>query len=168
MCGAILGFFGNLFSDESKYIKAQMEMEQRMAMEKKKQYEEQAKAEMLAAQQRANDIKEQAQKLKKRHLAAFGASGVEFNAQSYGAFLQANKKATSKDVNNARLMGMERANNAMLGARQAVMEGQAAGIRGQAQLSARRTRLWASAGDAVGEAIGFGMNAYNFSKTGTF
>ena len=39
MCGAILGFFGNLFSDESKYIKAQMEMEQRMAMEKKKQYE---------------------------------------------------------------------------------------------------------------------------------
>ena len=115
MCGAILGFFGNLFSDESKYIKAQMEMEQRMAMEKKKQYEEQAKAEMLAAQQRANDIKEQAQKLKKRNLAAFGASGVEINAPSYGAFLQANKKATSKDVNNARLMGMERANNAMLG-----------------------------------------------------
>ena len=41
MCGAVLGFFGNLFSNESDYIKAQMEMEQRMANEKKKQYEAQ-------------------------------------------------------------------------------------------------------------------------------
>tara|TARA_Y100001968_G_C19434500_1_gene758896 strand:+ start:159 stop:641 length:483 start_codon:yes stop_codon:yes gene_type:complete len=157
MCGAILGFFGNLFSDESKYIKAQMEMEQRMAMERKRQYESQAQAEILAAQQKANDIKEQAAKLKKRNLAAFASSGVDINSPSYGAFLQANKEATSKDLRNARMMGIERANNAMLGARQAVMEGQAAQISGQARLSARRTRLWASAGDVVGEAIGIGL-----------
>lgn len=157
MCGAILGFFGNLFSNESDYIKAQMEMEQRMAQEKKRQYEAQAQAEMLAAQQKANDIKEQAQKLRKRNIAAFGASGVEINSPSYGAFLASNREATKRDLRNARMMGIERANNAMLGARQAVMEGQAAQISGQAKLSARKTALWSSAGDAVGEAINIGF-----------
>ena len=132
-------------------------MEQRMALETKGQYEALARAEMLAAQQKANDIKEQAQKLRKRNIAAFGASGVEINSPSYGAFLASNREATKKDLRNARMMGIERANNAMLGARQAVMEGQAAQISGQAKLSARRTALWSSAGDAVGEAIGIGF-----------
>ena len=47
-------------------------------------------------------------------------------------------------------MGLERAQQAMFGARQAVFESQAAQIEGQAKLSARRTRLMGQAGEAVG------------------
>ena len=34
MCGAVFGFFANLFSNESDYIRAQMDLQTRMAQEK--------------------------------------------------------------------------------------------------------------------------------------
>ena len=52
----------------------------------------------------------------------------------------------------------------MFGARQSIMEGQAAQIEGSAKLAARRTRLIGQAGQAIGEVASFGMDAYNFSK----
>ena len=51
-------FFANLFSNESDYIRAQMDLQTRMAQEKQKMYEDRAKAEMLAMEQKANKIKD--------------------------------------------------------------------------------------------------------------
>ena len=36
MCGAVLGFFGSLFSNENDLIRAQMDMQTRIAAEQKK------------------------------------------------------------------------------------------------------------------------------------
>ena len=162
MCGSVFGFFANLFSNESDYIKAQMDLQQRMAQEKQKMYEDRAKAEMLAMEQKANKIKEDANRLKKKNYAAFAVSGADINSPSYGAFLEGNKKLVKKDVNNARLMGLERAQQAMYGARQAVFEGQAAQIEGQAKLSARRTKLIGQAGAAVGDLFGTAADIKTF------
>tara|TARA_B100000073_G_scaffold192661_2_gene159472 strand:- start:7824 stop:8543 length:720 start_codon:yes stop_codon:yes gene_type:complete len=168
MCGAVLGFFGSLFSNESDYIKAQMDMEMRMAQERQRMYEERAKSEVLAMEQQMNALKDDANKKRKKNIAAFASSGLDINSPSYGAFLKENERLLGKDLRNARLQGIERAQNAMFGARQSIMEGQAAQIEGSAKLAARRTRLIGQAGEAIGEVASFGMDAYQFSKTGTW
>ena len=38
MCGAVFSFFANMFSNESDYIRAQMDLQTRMAQEKQKMY----------------------------------------------------------------------------------------------------------------------------------
>ena len=58
MCGAVLGFFGSLFSNESDLIKAQMDMQMRMAAEQKKMYESRAQSEVLAMEQKMNALKD--------------------------------------------------------------------------------------------------------------
>lgn len=163
MCGAVLGFFGSLFSNESDLIKAQMDMQMRMAAEQKKMYESRAQAEVLAMEQKMNALKEDARQKKKKNQAQFASSGLLFDSPSYGAFLKENKRLLKKDLQNAKLMGYERAENAMFGARQAVLSGQAAQIEGQAKLSARRTRLLGQAGQAVGDVIGLGMDIYSLT-----
>lgn len=168
MCGSVLGFFGSLFSNEGDLIKAQMDMQMRMAAEQKKMYESRAQSEVLAMEQKMNALKEDARQKKKKNQAQFASSGLLFDSPSYGAFLKENKRLLSKDLQNAKLMGYERAENAMFGARQAVLSGQAAQIEGAAKLSARRTRLIGQAGEAIGDVASFGMNAYSFSKTGTW
>lgn len=164
MCGAVLGFFGSLFSNESDYIKAQMDLQTRMAQEKQKMYEQRAQAEILAMEQQMNALKEDASKKKKKNIASFASSGADVGSPSYGAFLKENDRLLGKDLRNAKVMGIERAQNAMFGARQSVLEGQAAQIEGSARLSARRTRLIGQAGQAISEVASFGMDAYNFSK----
>lgn len=161
MCGSVLGFFGSLFSNESDLIKAQMDMQMRMAAEQKKMYESRAQSEVLAMEQKMNALKEDARQKKKKNQAQFASSGLLFDSPSYGAFLKENKRLLSKDLQNAKLMGYERAENAMFGARQAVLSGQAAQIEGAAKLSARRTRLIGQAGEAIGDVASFGMNAYS-------
>ena len=77
MCGAVLGFFGSLFSNESDYIKAQMDMEMRMAQERQRMYEERAKSEVLAMEQQMNSLKDDANKKRKKNIAAFASSGLD-------------------------------------------------------------------------------------------
>ena len=60
MCGAVLGFFGSLFSNENDLIRAQMDMQTRIAAEQKKMYESRAQAEVLAMEQKMNALKEDA------------------------------------------------------------------------------------------------------------
>ena len=158
MCGAVLGFFGSLFSNESDLIKAQMDMQMRMAAEQKKMYESRAQSEVLAMEQKMNALKEDARQKKKKNQAQFASSGLLFDSPSYGAFLKENKRLLSKDLQNAKLMGYERAENAMFGARQAVLSGQAAQIEGAAKLSARRTRLIGQAGEAISQTAMFAMS----------
>ena len=77
MCGAVLGFFGSLFSNESDYIKAQMDMEMRMAQERQRMYEERAKSEVLAMEQQMNSLKDDANKKRKKNIAASASSGLD-------------------------------------------------------------------------------------------
>ena len=73
MCGAVLGFFGSLFSNENDLIRAQMDMQTRIAAEQKKMYESRAQAEVLAMEQKMNALKEDARQ-KKKNQAQFASS----------------------------------------------------------------------------------------------
>ena len=103
MCGSVLGFFGSLFSNEGDLIKAQMDMQMRMAAEQKKMYESRAQSEVLAMEQKMNALKEDARQKKKKNQAQFASSGLLFDSPSYGAFLKENKRLLSKDLQNANI-----------------------------------------------------------------